>query len=114
MGYNKYHAIKTGKSASRKEENRKRELEMLEMAGEISNLRCQVKYELIPQQRETKRPHKCIERNCCYVADFVYTDKHGETVVEDVKGYKGGEAYKVFVIKRKLMLWRYGIRIREV
>jgi len=35
-------------------------------------------------------------------------------VVEDVKGLKKGAAYQVFVIKRKLMLDRYGIEIKEV
>lgn len=50
-----------------------------------------------------------------YVADFVYTDTRTNlTVVEDVKGYRDGGAYRVFVIKRKLMLQRFGIQIKEV
>ena len=43
-----------------------------------------------------------------YVADFVYED-NGDTVVEDTKGMRTKE----YVIKRKLMLYRYGIRIKE-
>lgn len=47
--------------------------------------------------------------------DFVYT-QDGETVVEDVKGYRdpASAGYAKYVIKRKLMLYRYGIRVREV
>lgn len=46
-----------------------------------------------------------------YIADFVYFDKKAQrTVVEDTKGFKT----KDYIIKRKLMLERYGIRIREV
>lgn len=107
MRHNKYHAVKTGKSASKKEAARKRELELLEMAGEISNLRCQVPFELIPMQ---KINGKCVERSCKYVADFVYLDKHGRQIVEDTKGFRT----KDYIIKRKLMLFRYGIRVKEV
>ena len=106
---------------SRKEARRWFELRALEQAGEISNLQRQVKYVLIPAQREfyigktgQKKAGKVLERECAYFSDFTYTDKQGKTVAEDCKGYKGGGAYAVFVIKRKLMLWRYGIRIKEV
>ena len=75
-------------------------LRLLEMAGAISNLERQVKYELIPKQIG--------ERACNYVADFTYLE-NGRLVVEDVKGVKT-DAYK---IKRKLMLWVHGIKIRE-
>lgn len=78
--------------------------------GEISGLRGQVKYELIPSQK--KRDGKT-ERAVFYIADFVY-QKNGKTVVEDVKGYRNGAAYRIFAIKRKLMLQRYGIEIQEV
>lgn len=102
---------------SRKEFRRAKELELLERAGEISNLRRQVKYILIPAQRGPeeigprggKRPGPLLERECSYIADFVY-EENGETVVEDVKGIRTAD-YK---IKRKLMLWVHGIRIREV
>lgn len=75
-------------------------LRLLERAGAISNLKRQVKYELIPKQIG--------ERACNYVADFTYME-NGRLVVEDVKGVKT-DAYK---IKKKLMLYVHGIKIRE-
>lgn len=125
MSYSKYHAkkVKTGGQTfdSRKEYKRYCELMLLEAGGEIRNLKRQVKYILIPAQYEpstetyTKGKHKgepkrgkLLERECAYYADFVYT-VNGETVVEDCKGMRTSE-YK---IKRKLMLEKYGIRIKE-
>ena len=93
---------------SKKEANRYRELRLLEKAGAIKDLRMQVKFTLIPAQRD-EATGKVVERECSYKADFVY-EEDGKTVVEDVKGF----LTKEYVIKRKLMLWRYGIRIREV
>ena len=106
---------------SKKEYRRYMFLVHLLDTGRIKNLCRQVEYELIPIQREpdiiTKtgkhKPGRVIERKCSYIADFQY-EQDGETVVEDVKGYRGGGAYAVFTIKRKLMLEKYGIRILEV
>lgn len=97
---------------SKRERDRYHQLSMMEKAGMISNLRIQVPYELVPPQ---KKSDGTVERALSYVADFVYS-QNGETVVEDVKGYRGtaSAVYRVFVIKRKLMLWRYGIAVREV
>lgn len=103
---------------SRKEGRRWRELRLLEAAGEISGLQRQVKYVLIPAQREQGttgkkggyKPGKLIERECAYVADFVYQTPDGKTVVEDTKGMRTKE----YIIKRKLMLFVHGIRIKEV
>lgn len=89
-----------GRFDSIAENRRWKELNLLLRAGLISDLRRQVRYELIPKQGK--------ERAVFYIADFVYTEK-GETVVEDVKGVRTKE----YIIKRKLMLWRYGILIRE-
>lgn len=109
--------------SSKKEAKRYQDLLLLSKTGEISDLRLQVPYELIPAQREPDtigpkggvKPGKTIERAVYYVADFVYLDKEGRTVVEDVKGYRGHTgAYSVFVLKRKWMLWKYGIKVREV
>lgn len=102
---------------SKKEANRYNELKILEKAGEISGLQLQVKYILIPEQREPGtigkrggiKKGKLIERECSYIADFVYQE-NGETVVEDTKGMRT----KDYIIKRKLMLHVHGIRIREV
>lgn len=49
------------------------------------------------------------ERAFCICADFVYFDEQGQLVVEDVKGMKTRE----YILKRKLMLWVYGIKIKE-
>ena len=106
-GKNKYHAQKSGGYDSRKEHRRAIELQMMQRAGIISNLREQVSYELIPTQHDEKG--KVIERACSYVADFVYVDEHGNTIVEDTKGMRT-DAYR---IKRKLMLRVHGIRISE-
>lgn len=106
---------------SRKEASRYRELKLLLDAGSISNLRCQEKFVLIPVQREPDiigvrggiKKGKVIEKECSYLADFVY-EEDGQTVVEDVKGYKNGSAYNIYKIKRKLMLYLYGIKIVEI
>lgn len=88
---------------SAKEGQRYLELKILQRAGKIRDLSMQVEFELIPKQAG--------ERACKYKADFVYhmTDT-GKMVVEDVKGKRTRE----YIIKRKLMLWRHGIRIVEV
>lgn len=91
---------------SKKEYKRWCELVLLQKAGQVTNLKRQVKYELIPSQRIDG---KVAERACTYVADFVY-EQNGKTVVEDTKGFKT----KDYIIKRKLMLWVHGIRIAEV
>lgn len=123
---NKYNAKKVSVDGiefdSKKEAKRYQELLLLQKAGEIYMLERQKTYELLPAQREPdtvgKRggviKGKLLERSVEYVADFVYTDKNGKTVVEDVKGFREGGAYAVFVLKRKLMLYRYGIKIKEV
>ena len=111
---------------SKKEAKRYQQLYFMERAGEITDLQRQVKFVLIPTQYETyerygkkgqrlKDGKRCIEKECAYVADFVYK-KDGETVVEDTKGYRNPSTsgYAYFVLKRKLMLWVHGIRIKEV
>ena len=97
---------------SKREARRYMDLWMMQRAGEISGLRTQVKYELIPKQ-----VHKdgTKERAIEYVADFVY-EQGGETLVEDSKGFRdtSSAAYRLFVMKRKMMLYFYGITVREV
>lgn len=102
----KYHNKKQDGFDSRKEARRHQELLLLERAGQIHGLKTQVEYILIPAQYIDG---KCVERSCKYYADFVYL-QDGQLVVEDAKGYRT----KDYVIKRKLMLQKYGIRIREV
>lgn len=91
---------------SQKEYRRFCELRLLERAGEVTDLQRQVKFELIPSQRIGG---KVVERACAYVADFVYME-NGKKVVEDTKGFKTTD----YIIKRKLMLWVHGIKIKEI
>ena len=130
--YSKYNSSKClcnqgHKHDSRKEAGRCNQLHFLQMAHEISELEVQKKYILIPAQRESSsevykrgpkkgqpKEGKVIEQECSYYADFDYIEKDGTHVVEDVKGYKDGQAYAMFKIKRKLMLYIHGIRIREI
>lgn len=104
--YNNKTVIYNGeKYDSKNELNRCMELRLLEKAGKIKNLQRQVKYELMPSQ---KMNGKTIERPVVYIADFVY-EENGQSIVEDVKGMKT----KDYIIKRKLMLFLKGIKIRE-
>ncbi len=116
----KYHAKHTTlngeKFDSKKDANRGSELQLLQHGGAIRNLQRQVSFELIPTIREPdttgprggRYPGKVIEYPVRYVADFVY-ERDGKTIVEDTKGVKTPD----YIIKRKLMLWRHGIRILE-
>lgn len=112
---------------SKREAKRYAELKLLERAGKITGLQRQAKFELIPAQYEAverwsdktgkrlKDGKRLLEKECSYIADFVYC-MDGKPVVEDVKGYRDPKSagYAKFVIKRKLMLYVYGIKIQEV
>lgn len=116
MFNSKYHNVRHNGFDSRKEEKRYQELLLLQRAGKIFELQRQVKFQLSPTQREPdeKGPKggvkrgRVIEHPCSYVADFVYL-KDGHMVVEDCKGYRTPE----YIVKRKWMLEKYGIRILE-
>ena len=76
----------------------------------IRGLREQVKYTLIPRQYNEQGV--VIERECTYTADFVYEEWSANgwrTIVEDVKGYPNDR----WSIKRKLMLFVHGHKVRE-
>lgn len=108
----KYHNRKVitddGEFDSVRELRRWQELKLMQRAGEIYDLQRQVPFVLIPTQKDGK---KVIEREVKYIADFTYRNvKDGRIVVEDTKGMKTRE----YIIKRKLMLYRHGIRIVEV
>lgn len=94
------------KFASKKELHRYQELLLLQAAGEIRKLILQKKYILEEKQAGA--------RAITYIADFVYEDRQPDgsysLVVEDAKGY----LTPVYRLKKKLMLAKYGIRIREV
>ena len=94
-----------------KEYSRWQELKLLQRAGEIHDLQRQVPFVLIPKQKDEHG--KVVERELKYIADFVYLANDGtgwRRVVEDVKGLKT----EVYRIKKKLMLYRNGIKIQEV
>lgn len=106
----KYRNVKTDGYASKKEAKRAAWLKHLQANGAIRNLTEQVRYLLIPKQDG--------ERKTEYVADFVYDEdqrRPTETapvwvqVVEDCKGWRT-DTYR---LKRKLMLFVHGIKIRE-
>ena len=97
---NKFHNVRTNGFESKREANRAFELQLLERAGQITDLKFQVPYEVIPANPP--------ERAAFYVADFTYF-KDKALVVEDAKGAKT----PVYVLKRKLMRHVYGITILE-
>lgn len=110
---NKYRNTKItnvyGKFDSIKEWKRYIYLLDMQKKGLISDLQRQVTYQLLPIQKDGK---KVIERACTYVADFVYK-KDGETIVEDTKSTIT-LANAAYIIKRKMMLFFYKIKIKEV
>lgn len=90
---------------SKLECERYKTLKALEEVGAISDLRRQVKFELVPQ---CKVDGKVKYRAKYYIADFVYI-QNGEQIVEDAKGYRTD----IYRLKAHLMLYRYGIVIKE-
>nr|WP_279088113.1 DUF1064 domain-containing protein [Comamonas thiooxydans] len=92
---------------SRAEARRWGHLCMQLRAGEISELRRQVAYELVPAVKfaDASRVKPAIR----YVADFVYVEK-GVEVIEDVKGVLTTE----FKLKRHLMKALLGLEVRLV
>lgn len=85
--------------ASRREKRRFNELCLLQMKGEISDLKTQVPFVIIPKNSKF--------RACKYIADFTYLDSQGQLVVEDAKGFSTYE----FKIKQKLMYHMHGIEV---
>lgn len=86
---------------SKREAERAGELELMHKLGLISDLKYQVRFEVIPKQGS--------RRAAFYVADFTFVED-GKLVVEDAKGCKTRE----FVLKSKLMQEKHGIYVREV
>ena len=97
----KYRNVKTGGYDSKKEAKRGAELKLLEKSGLITDLKEQVKYQVIPKQDGERAAH--------YIADFAYME-NGNLVVEDVKGFKTAD----YILKRKLMRYVHGIAIIEI
>jgi hypothetical protein len=104
----KFRNVKTDGYDSKREATRAKQLNLMQKAGAIRDLQEQVRYELIPAQILAG---ECVERALTWKCDFQYTDAAtNELVVEDCKGYANDR----WPIKRKLMLFRHGIRVREV
>lgn len=111
----KYHSRKVTVDGitfdSAKEARRYGELKLQEKAGEIYDLQRQVPFVVIPEQRDGNG--KLLEREVKYIADFTYKEKGSlRRTVEDVKS--PATRTEVYRIKKKLMLYRNGIRIKEV
>lgn len=83
---------------SRREARDHQDLKLLEKAGEISDIKRQVSFDLEVNG----------ELICRYKADFTYLEK-GKLVVRDTKGVRT----VVYIIKRKLMKAVWNIEILE-
>ena len=90
-----------------REGTRYKELTLMQRAGVIHDLNLQVPFKLIPNIK-TRNGH--VVRGTKYVADFTYRDGFDRMIVEDAKGVRTD----VYKLKKKMMLWIYGIEIQEV
>ena len=104
--HNKRCEYKGIKFDSLKEMQYYKKLELLQNFGKISELKRQVEFVLI----ETFKLGDKTYRKTKYIADFVYKDGEGKYHVVDTKGFKTKE----YLLKKKLMAWKYGIEIEEV
>lgn len=86
------------------------DLRQLEMDGKISDLKRHVKYVLVPAQRD--EAGKLVEYEVSYIVDFEYI-LDGKKIAEDTGSYARGAASQLISIKRKLMLYNFGITVKE-
>ena len=102
----KYHAqpvtLHGQRFDSRKESQRYLDLLLLQRAGEISDLERQVAFTLFEKSK--------YGRAVKYIADFTYTDRQGQRIIEDAKGYRTD----VYKLKKRMMAELLGIEIKEV
>lgn len=87
---------------SKKEHRRASQLKLLERGGKVSNLKEQVRFELLPTFKDNQNK---TERSIVYVADFTY-NKDGKEIVEDLKSSMTAKL-PTYVMKRKLFKARY-------
>jgi hypothetical protein len=97
---NKYGAKRTNGYHSAREAKRAAELKLLERSGEITDLREQVPIELLPKQVG--------ERGVKIILDFTYRE-NGTLIAEDCKGMRTPQ----YILKRKMLQYFHGLRIRE-
>lgn len=106
---NKYYNVKTTIDGitfdSKKEAARFCELRLLERAKAISDLQLQPKFEIQPEYIKNGKKVRAIY----YIADFSYKE-NGRLVVEDVKGKRTKE----YLLKKKLVEYRYDFTIKEI
>ncbi|MBR4486086.1 DUF1064 domain-containing protein [bacterium] len=81
-------------------------LKLMEKADEIFDLELQKEFVLI----ETFKLNDKTYRKMSYYADFTYLDKEGKYHIIDVKGIRTKE----YLLKKKLLAWKYGLEIEEV
>jgi hypothetical protein len=100
----KYNNVRTNGYASKYEAKVAADLEVLERAGKIRDLRKQVPFILIPANGKL--------RAVKYVADFVYYDNEGLYTmhVVDAKGFKT----PVYRLKKRLFAHVFNMNIEEV
>lgn len=103
----KYHENHGGhiyKFDSQKELNRYLYLHAQQRAGNITKLERQTRFEIIPKCGQERPAH--------YTADFTYYDSTGAYIAEDVKSAITRKKAD-YILRRKLMFWRYGIKLLE-
>lgn len=114
----KYNNVKIDGYDSKKEYRRAKDLKLLEKKGIINRITraskirayfASYRFYEVQGVRKMLCKKKLIERGVYYIADFVYY-RDGEYIVEDTKGVRT----KDYIIKRKLMLYVHGIKIKEV
>lgn len=98
----KYHAVRHNGYASKREASKASDLHLLAKAGAITELKEQVRFELLPAGAGYKRP-------LYYIADFVFVEKGIKKIV-DVKGFKT----RIYIIKKRLMKQLLGLDIEEM
>lgn len=99
---NKYGAKRTSNGfASKRESKVAADLTLRQRIGEISELKFQVRFDLIPKIGK--------QQPCWYVADFTWMEG-GLLHVGDAKGM----LTPVYRIKKKLMKWVHDIEIEEM
>lgn len=99
----KYHAVRTGKYASKKEARVASELAMLQRAGNISELKEQVPFTLLEGSGGV--------RGIKYIADFTWIDLDtGKYHVGDAKGMRT----PVYDLKKKMMFLLLGVTVEEL
>ena len=103
---------------SEKEAQRAKHLELLERAGEISDLQIQKEFELIPTFKLNGKTYQSVK----YRADFTYYDctndgsicrSTNRWVVEDVKS-PITKKNREYVIKKKMMAYFHRIEVKEI